>query len=39
MTQMHGFGSETHDDSVDTLVYLVLGLVGEGVEAQTVDYV
>jgi hypothetical protein len=34
-----GFGVEKHDDAVDALVYLILGLVGEGIEPQKVHYV
>ena len=30
---------EKHDDAVDALVYLILGLVGEGIEEQKVHYV
>jgi predicted phage terminase large subunit-like protein len=30
LTQLLGFGSEKHDDAVDALVYLILGLAGEG---------
>jgi hypothetical protein len=33
------FGSEKHDHAVDALVYLILGLVGEGIEEQKVHYV
>jgi hypothetical protein len=32
-------GSRRHDDAVDVLVYLILGLVGEGIEEQKVHYV
>ncbi len=31
LTQLLGFGAEKHDDGVDALVYLILGLVGEGI--------
>ena len=31
MTQLLGFGSEKHDDAVDALVYLILGLLGDGI--------
>jgi hypothetical protein len=34
-----GFGSEKHDDAVDALVYLILGLVGDGIEEQKVHYI
>jgi hypothetical protein len=30
---------EKHDDGVDPLVYLILGLVGEGIAPQEVHYV
>jgi len=39
LTQLFGFGSEKHDDMVDALVYLILGLAGEGIEEQKVHYV
>jgi predicted phage terminase large subunit-like protein len=39
ITQLLGFGIEKHDDAVDALVYLILGLVGEGIEEQKVHYV
>jgi predicted phage terminase large subunit-like protein len=39
LTQLLGFGVEKHDDAVDALVYLILGLVGEGIEPQKVHYV
>lgn len=38
LTQLFGFGSEKHDDAVDALVYLILGLAGEGIEEQKVHY-
>ena len=38
MTQLLGFGSEKHDDTVDALVYLILALVGDGIEEQKVHY-
>jgi hypothetical protein len=37
--QLLGFGVEKHDDSVDALVYLILGLAGDGIEEQKVHYV
>jgi phage terminase large subunit-like protein len=39
LTQLLGFGVQKHDDAVDALVYLILGLVGEGIEEQKVHYV
>ena len=39
LTQLFGFGAEKHDDAVDALVYLILGLVGEGIEESKVHYV
>jgi predicted phage terminase large subunit-like protein len=39
LTQLLGFGVEKHDDAVDALVYLILGLVGDGIEEQKVHYV
>jgi hypothetical protein len=34
-----GFGGEKHDDAGGALVYLILGLVGDGIEEQKVHYV
>ncbi len=39
LTQLLGFGGEKHDDAVDALVYLIFGLVGEGIAPQEVRYV
>jgi phage terminase large subunit-like protein len=39
LTQLLGFGAEKSDDAVDALVYLILGLVGDGIEEQKVHYV
>jgi hypothetical protein len=39
LTQLLGFGGEKHDDAVDALVHLILGLVGDGIEEQKVHYV
>jgi predicted phage terminase large subunit-like protein len=39
LTQLLGFGAEKHDDAVDALVYLILGLVGDAIEEQKVHYV
>lgn len=39
LTQLLGFGAEKHDDAVDALVYLILGVIGDGVEEQKVYYV
>lgn len=39
LTQLLGFGAEKHDDAVDALVYLVLGVIGDGIEEQKVHYV
>jgi phage terminase large subunit-like protein len=39
LAQLFGFGAEKHDDLVDALVYLILGLVGDGIEEQRVHYV
>jgi predicted phage terminase large subunit-like protein len=32
LTQLFGFGTEAHDDLVDALVYLILGLAEEGID-------
>jgi hypothetical protein len=39
LTQLLGVGVEKFDDGVDALVYLILGLVGEGIAPQDVHYV
>jgi phage terminase large subunit-like protein len=39
LTQLFGFGAEKQDDAVDALVYLILGVAGDGVEAPKVSYV
>lgn len=39
LTQLLGFGVEKHDDAVDALVYLILGLVGGAIEEPKVRYV
>lgn len=39
ITQLLGFGSEKHDDLVDALVWVILGVAGEGIEQQKVHYV
>jgi predicted phage terminase large subunit-like protein len=39
LTQLLGFGSEKHDDLVDALVWLILGVIGDGVEEQRVHYI
>jgi hypothetical protein len=39
LTQLLGFDVVQHDDAVDALVYLILGLVGDGIEEQKVHYV
>src|ERR1700736_4483270 len=31
LSQLFSFGSEKHDDLVDALVYLILGVAGEGI--------
>lgn len=38
INQMLGFGVEKHDDLVDALVWLILGVAEEGVEQQRVVY-
>jgi phage terminase large subunit-like protein len=39
ISQLLGFGVGKHDDAVAALVYLILGLGGEGIEPQKVHYV
>lgn len=39
LNQLFGFGAEKHDDLVDALVWLILGVAGDGVEQQAVHYV
>jgi len=38
LTQLLGFGGEKHDDAVDALVYLILGLADDGIEEQRVRF-
>lgn len=37
--QLLGFGIEKHDDLVDALVYMILGVAGEGINEQKVEFV
>jgi len=39
LNQLFGFGAEKSDDLVDALVYLILGVAGDGIEAKVVHYV
>lgn len=39
LNQLFGFGAEKHDDLVDALVWLILGVAGDGIEQQNVHYV
>ena len=39
LTQLFGSGSEKHDDAVDALVYLILGLPEGGVDEPKTQYV
>jgi len=39
LQQLLGFGAEKHDEAVDALVYLTLGVIGDGIEEQTVHHV
>ena len=39
LNQLFGFGAEKHDDLVDALVNLILGLAGDGIEQPKVHYV
>src|ERR1700730_7292935 len=39
LTQLLGFGVEKHDDAVDALVYLIPGVIGDGIEEAKVHYV
>jgi len=36
LIQLFGFGVEEHDDLVDALVYLILGLVNQGLQMEEV---
>jgi hypothetical protein len=36
LTQLLGFGAEKHDDAVDALVYLILGVAGDGIEQKVI---
>ena len=39
LMQLFGFGSEKFDDAVDALVYLILGIIGDGIEEQKGHFV
>lgn len=39
INQLLGFGAEKHDDLVDGLVWLILGVAQDGIEQQVVQYV
>jgi predicted phage terminase large subunit-like protein len=39
LDQLFGFGAEKHDDLVDALVWLILGVAGDGIEQQVIHYV
>lgn len=39
LTQILGYGGEKHDDACDSLTYLILGVVRDGIEQQVVHYV
>ena len=39
INQLLGFGVEKHDDLVDALVWLILGVAEEGIEQQRITYV
>jgi predicted phage terminase large subunit-like protein len=39
LQQLLGFGAERYDDGVDGLVWLVLGVAGDGIEQQVVHYI
>ena len=39
LTQLFGFSSEKHDDAVDALVYLIRGVIGDGIEEAKIHYV
>ena len=39
LTQLPGFGAEKHDDAVDTLTYLILGVAGDAIGQKVIHYV
>jgi predicted phage terminase large subunit-like protein len=39
LAQLFGFGVEAHDDLVDALVYLILGLVEQGLELPKIHWI
>jgi hypothetical protein len=39
LTQLFGFGAEKHDDAVDALVYLILGVAGDGIEEPKAHHI
>ena len=38
LQQLFGFGREAHDDQVDALVYLILGLLKDGIDQKVVHW-
>src|SRR3954452_25146339 len=39
LTQLLGYGGEKHDDAVDSICYLILGVAQAGIEEAVVRYV
>jgi phage terminase large subunit-like protein len=39
LAQLFGFGVESHDDLVDAVVYLILGLVEQGLELPKIHWI
>jgi phage terminase large subunit-like protein len=39
LRQVLGFGAEKHDDLVDALVWMILGVAGDAIEQPKVHYV
>ena len=38
LQQIFGFGKEKHDDMVDALVYLILGLLKDGIDQKVIHW-
>ena len=38
LQQLFGFGKDSHDDMVDSLVYLILGIMKDGIEQKVVHW-
>ena len=39
LAPLFGFGNEKPEDAVDSVIYLTLGVISDGIEAQKVLYI